>query len=273
MRPIIGIFILLVCCLFIQKPHAEEKPSEINFSAELSSNPLTITAEKVIDPLTFLGNDNHIYRLAGLDVPGVTSFTESNIATQAKEWLEKAVAGQTLYIYQSRDLTARQNRMGHFPVHAVRKFDNTWLQGAMIEEGLARVLTSESMTEMAIPMLVAERKAREANKNLWADAQFKILSPEESLTVRNDIYIVEGTVKSAAINNNIVYLNFGDDWRKDFTIVVPAALRQKLSRANIDLLSFKDKKIRIRGFIESKNGPSITLTHFQQMELLEDSPH
>ena len=69
---------------------------------------------------------------------------------------------------------------------------------------------------------------------------------------------------------NNIYLNFGDNWKTDFTIGIAPKVRKKLSKQGISPLEWTHKKIRVRGWIRSYNGPYIELTHAEQIEIIED---
>jgi len=46
-----------------------------------------------------------------------------------------------------------------------------------------------------------------------------------------------------------IYLNFGDDWRTDFTVSVAPVDNDLFEEAGIDLLSLAGQRIRIRGWL------------------------
>ena len=68
------------------------------------------------------------------------------------------------------------------------------------------------------------------------------------------------------------YLNFGEDWRNDFTVEHrqggPAAVR----RSGFDLFALQGKVIRVRGWMEKLNGPMIEVNHPEQIEILAEPP-
>jgi micrococcal nuclease len=65
-----------------------------------------------------------------------------------------------------------------------------------------------------------------------------------------------------------IYLNFADDWRSDFTISIERKDVPALAAAGIDLKGLAGKPVRVRGWIEWRNGPMIAATHPEQLELL-----
>jgi hypothetical protein len=69
-----------------------------------------------------------------------------------------------------------------------------------------------------------------------------------------------------------IYLNFGNDWRSDFTISIDRKDVRAFAAAGIDLKGLAGKRVRVRGWIEWRNGPMIAATHPEQLELLPDAP-
>ena len=84
---------------------------------------------------------------------------------------------------------------------------------------------------------------------------------------------------SAARVRGRLYLNFGDDWRTDFTVTVaPGDARlfdddpvwAPLLDAAGGLAGLADRRVRVRGWLGRYNGPEITLTHPEQIEFLDN---
>jgi hypothetical protein len=84
--------------------------------------------------------------------------------------------------------------------------------------------------------------------------------------------IVQGKIYAAAAVDNNLYLNFGQDWRTDFTIVVDAAARREFSGKGIDPLQLSGKTVRVHGWIEKFNGPAVKLSDIAWLEILPDAP-
>ncbi len=138
----------------------------------------------------------------------------------------------------------------------------------MLSLGLARVRTTKSNPEMADQMYAIEDVARTAKTGIWAVKGLQILNGDQSRLMIGSYQIVEAEVVKAAMQKNRLFLNFGKDWRKDFTISISASNRKLFAAQNLDPQSWAGKKIRVRGWLESFNGPYIDVDHPQQIELL-----
>jgi micrococcal nuclease len=83
--------------------------------------------------------------------------------------------------------------------------------------------------------------------------------------------LVEGTVASVGQGGGRIYLNFAKDWRSDFTISVERKDAAVFTTAAIDLKDLTGKRVRVRGWVEWRNGPMIEATHPEQIEILPDA--
>ena len=82
--------------------------------------------------------------------------------------------------------------------------------------------------------------------------------------------LVEGVVAQVGESTGRVYLNFDKDWHSDFTVAIDRKDNDALKVAGIDTKAIAGKRLRVRGWIEWRNGPMIHVTHVDQIELLPD---
>ena len=81
--------------------------------------------------------------------------------------------------------------------------------------------------------------------------------------------LVEGIITSTADVRGRVYLNFGADYKTDFTVAIDKKHRKRFKKAGLDLLSLEGARVRVRGWIELTNGPVIWLDHPERLEVLD----
>ena len=53
------------------------------------------------------------------------------------------------------------------------------------------------------------------------------------------------------------YLNFGEDYKTDFTATARSSIYNAWARDGFDLAALEGARLRIRGFVSDINGPSI----------------
>jgi len=152
----------------------------------------------------------------------------------------------------------------------VRREDGAWLQGHLLQRGFARVYTWPRTATGARAMLDLERTARANRRGLWSDRFYRVRNPAETWGDLDSWQVVEGRVVDAAIVRGTGYLNFGLDWRNDFTFRLESPARRAFRAAGLDIMDLIGWRVRGRGWVYPTNGPMIDLTHPAQLEVLED---
>lgn len=230
--------------------------------------------DKVIDGQTILMNDGKVVRLSGVFYPFETGEAISGSMVSAKEKLERVLPqGTEVMLYQTRNAKkGRTNRMGHILAHLVARKSGEWINGAVVAYGYAYAVTDRDTPEMAEQLYKLENAAREQERGLWAkNSPHGLLSSENAAQGDGQFRAVEGRIVKAASVRNDLYLNFGKDWRKDFTVKITPVQRRLLSRKGIDPMTLPGKKVRARGWIRDWNGPFMELEIIDHLEILEES--
>lgn len=187
------------------------------------------------------------------------------LALQADQALADLAVGKEVRLVPAERPVDRYGRL----TAQVYLADGRWLQGELLRQGLARVATSPDSRGGAAPMLAIEADARQARRGLWASPVYAVASPT---TVRDRIgsfAVVEGEVVAARRVKDRVYLNFGHDWRDDFTVTIAKPALPLFEKAGLDPLALEGGRIRVRGWVERYNGPAIEATHPEQIEVLD----
>ncbi len=228
---------------------------------------------EVIDGDTLVLSNGLEVRLVGTQAPklplGRRGFTAWPLAEEARALLLDLAMGETLGLaYGGR----RQDRHGRTLAHLYRA-DGLWLQGEMVRRGFARVYGFADNRALLAELLERERLARGEHLGLWADPFYAIRSPaelERDLRALVDSFqLVEGRVRAAQIVGGRAYLNFGADRQSDFTAVLQPETVKLFQAEGIDPEAYAGRLLRLRGWVESYDGPMIEITHPEQIEVLE----
>ena len=207
-------------------------------------------------------------RLVGLQAPklplGRRGFQKWPLADRAKEALEKLVLDRKVTLYYGG---RRMDRHGRILAH-LKRDDGLWIQGEMLRQGLARVYSFADNRTQVQDLLNAERAARAENKGIWGNSFYRIRTFVEAERYINSFQIVEGTVQNVAIVRGRAYLNFGSNWRTDFTISIAPKSVRLFRREGLDLEKMNGATVRVRGWLKSFNGPMIEVSHPEQIEVL-----
>lgn len=224
-------------------------------------------AEAAIDGDTLRLADGGELRLVGLRAPKAGPRGDGPdrvLAAQAREALDRLAAGKSLSVEIGG---LARDRRGRLLAQATTE-DGVWLQGAMLAAGLARVETFADNRARAAAMLALEAEARAARRGLWADARFRVLSAQEAERLVDGFHLVEGRVVRVTERRDRLYLEFGADWRRDFTVSVARRARASFRAAGLDPAGLAGARVRVRGWVRVLNGPMIEASHPEQIELI-----
>lgn len=219
-----------------------------------------VRAEAALDGDTLALEGGAVLRLAGIRAP--KGEAEARFAEAARAKLTALAAGQALTLQIAGP---ERDRHGRIPAQATRA-DGVWLQGAMLEAGLARVETFADNPARAAEMLALEAAARQARRGLWGDRRYRVLTPKEAERAGDGFQLVEGRVERVTERRGRFYLDFGADWRRDFTVAIALGDRARFRAAGLDPAGLEGAVLRVRGWMRRLNGPMIEATHPEQIE-------
>lgn len=265
MAKILALFILLASLFLPFSPRAAE-----TFDRTAFLPPEQIQIAQLIDPLRLRLRTGDIIQLAGIEMPDLDPHEAGEHALAAFAALKPMLEGKQARLYLTKDSRrGRTNRMGYRLGHVETGGDDpVWLQGYLIAAGYARARPDSANPEMAAEMGALEDAARTAKKGLWADPYYAVQTPETAETLIGRFGIVEGRIHAVAMNNNMTFLNFGPDWRTDFTIGMEPETRRAFTRRNMDPQKWQGRTVRVRGWVEKYNGPFIRLEDISRLEFI-----
>lgn len=214
----------------------------------------------VLDARTFRLDDGREVRLDGIE-------PAEPAAHRSRDTLAVLIEGREVTLHGPDD---RPDRYGRQPAFVSIKGSQTSIQSELLARGEALVSATVSDKACSGSLFAAEATARAARRGIWASsaALKNAKSPGDILTGLGRFTVVEGTVSSARLAGATFYVNFGRRWTRDFAVTISRRMMPSLEAAGIDLKSLKDKRVRVRGWIERRGGPRIEVTHAAQIELI-----
>jgi len=150
-----------------------------------------------------------------------------------------------------------------------------WVQEALVKAGYARVYPWKENIPGIERLYLAEQTARKARDGIWNNRRtksyYKVLKPDaDKLAQKVDsLQIVEGVIVQSADVKGTVYLNFGADYKTDFTIGISKSTRRAFERSGVDPVALEGARVRVRGWLEMQNGPMIWINTPSRLEIIE----
>ena len=209
--------------------------------------------------------DGREVRLVGIQAPklalGRKNFKEWPLADEAKQAAVKLAEGRTVEL---RHGGTAGDRHGRVLAHLFRD-DGMWVQGEMLRLGMARVYTFADNRARAAEMYALEKEARDAKRGIWAHPFYAVRRADRLGGDIGTFQVVSGQVLDVGRAKGVVFLNFGQDWRSDFTVRIDAKAQRVFRDAKVDLDALKGRTVEARGWLKLENGPMIEATHPEQI--------
>lgn len=229
-----------------------------------------VHVREVIDGDTLTLDNGVVVRLVGIQAPklalGRPGFTPWPLADAARQALAELTQQQKLEL---RFGGAPTDRHGRTLAHLYRMPDGLWIQGEMLRRGMARVYTFSDNRAQVPEMLGLERAARVAKRGIWGH-EFYAIRPSQGLDrLTGSFQLVEGRVLKFAKIADYVFLNFGADYKTDFTAVIRRQDWMRFAAVPLAAAAYENKSVRVRGWLEHWNGPMLRITHPEQIEVIE----
>lgn len=212
----------------------------------------------VVDGLTLQTEAGEIVRLTGLHVP-------PEMAAAARAALEAAFPpGSEVRLVP---VAPGRDRYGRTP--AVASGRGGGAQTILVGRGLALVGPMPGTPPGPPGLRDLEKRAAAARAGLWADPAGVRADADDAGRLIGRYGLVEGRVLDVGGTDHHVYLNFGRDWRRDFTLRVRRPeLEHVVGRWVAEVDQLAGRRVLARGFVIEAGGPLIELSHPEQIEVL-----
>jgi micrococcal nuclease len=216
-------------------------------------------------------NDGRAVKREGLLLPGgARDHAPQYLQQQALAELSDLTHG---HLANLDAMPPKEDRYGRLRAQVfVDGATDQWVQTAMLSRGLARVSITPDRPECASELYAAESAARTRHVGIWTLSAYAVRPASDvPLSDLGTFQIVEGKVTTATLRSGRAYLNFGADWKTDFTATIAQEDMKNFRDHDIDPATFyAGKTLRVRGVVEQLNGPEIEVATPEQIEILPD---
>jgi micrococcal nuclease len=221
-----------------------------------------VAGAEAVDSRTIKLADGRSVRLAGVEPIGLLLEDAHRADTEVVKRLTAIVQDVPL---RAAFLSKDSDRYDRRP--AIVTTGGGIVQEALLREGLAVLFTTTESLPCLSRFLAAEDHARKAKRGFWNESRVAPATPG-ALTARVGRFaIFEGAVRSVGNRRARTYLNFGSWWKEDVTVEIAAPDRARFG-GETALAALAQKMVRVRGFLEEKDGPMMVITSPAQLEVL-----
>ena len=229
------------------------------------------TVLAIAGPQTLHLSDGRVVHLAEIFTPVGAERTGLDPSSSATAYLRSTALGRKVEV---RFGGSHHDRYGVTTAHIFVAGEHPlWLQEGLVNAGLAQAFPQPDNHTCSKQLASIEEKAREGARGYWGLALFRVLPARESRSILNFVQtyqIVEGEVTFVTHAAGRTTLHFAENSKASFTATLEPAAQKRLSEPDPD--DWQGQKVRIRGWIERKKGPNITIIQPEQIELLQQGP-
>jgi endonuclease YncB( thermonuclease family) len=229
---------------------------------------------EIVDGDTLYLADGREVRLVGLQAPklplGRPDFEPWPLSDAAKAALSRLTLGKAVTLaYGGRPVDRHGRMLAHLYLDPGPETAQTWVQGAMLEAGMARVYTFADNRDLAAAMYAREDTARLAGRGIWDHPFYQVRGTGELDALIDTFQVVQARVLDVAEVDGRVYLNFGADWRTDFTVTLAPRTARLFAEEGVNVMAYEGARVQVRGWLERYNGPLIEATHPEQIRTMD----
>ncbi len=202
--------------------------------------------------------DGRDVRLAGLIAP--TAARQEPFAAEAARRLAALVVGGAV-----RWEATAPDRWGRARA-ILQGDDGATVQEACVAAGLARVRPEPAARRLVRRLLALERAARGQGLGLWAYDAFRERAARAAASALGGYHLVVGRPHGVSGDRRGLRLHFSANPWADFTVGMEPDARAQWGDAFLARLP--GSWLRVRGFVEARQGPFVRLTEADQIEVL-----
>ena len=136
--------------------------------------------------------------------------------------------------------------------------------------GQARVSAQALGEGCTRALLGEEKKARDSRLGLWGDPGYAVRAAADGPANRSQqgrFSVAEGRVVSVRDSGGTIYINFGRRWSEALTVTILKQNVRSFAAAGIEPRTLEGRVVRIRGYVEVRNGPVIEASRPEQIEV------
>ena len=233
-----------------------------------------IKITEVIDGDTLVLEGGIHLRLIGIDTPEVRRkaktgfiYDPAPFSIEAKEFTKRLAEGKSARIEFDIEKKDKYNRTLGYCFVQEGNYE-IFLNKELLNKGFAVLYTYPPNIKYVEEFVIAQRQARENKEGLWGI--YEVVESYRAKEFIGQIRTVKGKVMSTYNSGKTIFLNFGSNFKTDFTVAIFknsfGYFHNKGIRPEI---FYKGKTIQVSGRIREYNGPEIIANSPLEIEILE----
>lgn len=207
-------------------------------------------------------------RLLGIQAPELFANPVWDYAQEAKDALDK------IFLYSKKvsleySSNHKNDKYGRI-LADVFSDDDIWINGYLVDKSFAYVyLLNYDVVPYIDKLLKLENKAIDSKLNIWSKESYRVIKANRAYQFVDFYKIVDGEILDVKITKNSIWLEMEQSKEKGLSARISKEDIERLGGID-EIKKYKNKKVRIRGFVEKyspKFGPLIDIKSKYQIEI------
>ena len=255
-------FLLFFICLFLSC-----SGSSVDYSH--------IKIIEVIDGDTLVLEGATRLRLIGIDTPEIRKkigsvfiYEPAPFSIEAKEFTRQLAEKRFARIEFDVE---KKDKYGRILGYCFIKQDGgeVFLNKELLQAGFAVLYTYPPNVKYVEEFVESQKQARRNRTGLWG--AYEVVPAEEAGDFIGHIRTVKGKVLSTYNSGKAIFLNFGRDYKTDFTVVIFKNCFEYFHSLDIrPELFYRGKTVKVSGRIREYNGPEIIVNFPLEIEIVQE---
>lgn len=228
------------------------------------------TVKYVYDGDTFTTIDGKKVRLLNINTPETAKRKKQPepFSIKAKEELTKLVDKKEVILKFDKE---KKDKYHRYLAYVYLK-DGTFVNAEMLKAGVAHLYSFPKSVRKYDELKKSENFARKNNIGIWSHKRWEVQNANDYIKPDHFRFgkyqMFKGKIINVAKVGKSTFLNFGHNWRTDFSVEIKD---KNLKYFNITPEDFyKGKTVLVRGILIPVNGSLINVTHQQQIEVINN---
>jgi len=244
----------------------------------LSGALIKATIVRVIDAKSIETAGGIVIKLAAVEAPDTRETfrdkRKSRLIIRASRLLTRLTLNKPVFLVFDTDKPDRYSRRSAYVfTSSPGEKALIWVQAKMIRQGLARAFPNTQNATCIKQLLQVEKKARAAKTGLWKDPTYQVIQADNLKILNRSLgrlQLIEGRVYSVSVRRSRSYINFSNNWKRDFTVTIDRRIHRLFTQSGVNIKALTGKFVRVRGWLDRHNGPTIKVYHRAQIEILKE---
>jgi endonuclease YncB( thermonuclease family) len=258
-----GIWVAALAVAVWAATGAQAQPLPASGPCSTDAAEAVLGSVQAVDARSIRLEDGRTLRLVGIEPFSLLTGNAADAEARLEFRLgELTSTGQVRF----RPITGSPDRYGRLPALV-------WAGAALIQETLAgEGLVIAFANGASLPcfdrLLAAENSARRARRGYWENERVPWANSTALAPRVGRFAIFEGRIISVGNRPNRSFLDFGYRWSEDVTVEMSAADREAFG-GEAALSALVGRRVRVRGFVEERNGPMLTVRSPAELQVLD----